>query len=143
MHLPIPPAMITINNIIIITVDKNKYDDLLEYAKSEFVNEVKMIDESNADIEKIEYSDNFDTVRFYFNHSYFYPETQPLNSNGGLPVVDAPATHKVVTFGNIFTNSIYYQSLLKKTETELLTCKYSFIDSSDNSVVEEYVYPEK
>lgn len=25
----------------------------------------------------------------------------------------------------------------------LLTCKYSFIDSSDNSVVEEYVYPEK
>lgn len=131
------------NGGIIITVDKNKYDDLLEYAKSEFVNEVKMIDESNADIEKIEYSDNFDTVRFYFNHSYFYPETQPLNSNGGLPVVDAPATHKVITFGNIFKNSIYYQSLLKKTETELLTCKYSFIDSSDNSVVEEYVYPEK
>lgn len=131
------------NGGIIVTVNKDKYDDLLEYAKSEFVDEVKMINESNSDIEKIEYSNNFDTVSFYFNHSYFYPETQPKNSNNGLPVADVPATNKVITFGNIFENSIYYQSLLKKTETELLTCKYLFIDSSDNSVVEEYIYPEK
>lgn len=132
------------NGGIILTVDKDKYDDLLEYAKNQFISEIERLKQYNADtFEKIEYSDNLDTIKLYCSHSYFYPETQPLNSNGGLPVVDAPATHKVITFGNIFKNSIYYQSLLKKTETELLTCKYSFIDSSDNSVVEEYVYPEK
>lgn len=131
------------NGGIILTVDNNKYDDLLEYAKNQFVSEINRLKQSNADIEKIEYSDTLDTISLYFSHTYFYPDTQANDSNNGLPVADAPVVEKPISWGSVFEDSIYYQSLIKKTETELLTCNYYFIDSSNGNVEREYVFPEE
>lgn len=131
------------NGGIILTVVNDKYDDLLKYAKSEIENEINTISEINSDIEKVEYSENFDVISIYLNHSYF--ETQPTNeqTNDGEPMAQMSIEVKSINYGNIFKKSIYYQALIKKTDTELLTCKCLNIDNSDNSVVDEIIYPEK
>lgn len=129
------------NGGIILTVDKDKYDDLLEYAKNQFISEIERLKQYNADtFEKIEYSDNLDTIKLYCSHSYFYPETSPSNE---YPVVKPKPTYSSISWGSLFEDSIYYQSLVKKTETELLTCNYYFIDSSNGNVERDYVFPEE
>ncbi len=134
------------NGGIILTVDRDKYDTLLKYAKEQFEEEVKNVETYNQDVEKIEYSDNLDNLRVYINHSYFETEPQPEQSYGmdGEPYAMIDTVTKVnISFGDLFKDSIYYQSLLKKTDTELLTCKYSYIDSSNDKVMNEFIYPDE
>jgi hypothetical protein len=129
------------NGGLIITVDKDKYEDLIDYAKSEFENEIDNVVSLNEPIEKIEYNDNLDDIKIYFQHEYFEPSE--ISSVDGNPVANNSSMSISISYGNIFKDSIYYQSLIKKTDTELLTCNYSTIDSDNNNVVSENVYPEK
>lgn len=129
-----------VNGGMLITVDKSKYNDLLEYSKS------KIIDYCNKQTEEpiytnVEYNDDFNEFIIY--QAVEKEETQPTVNDDDTPMAVIPdRTPPSISYENEITKeSIYYQALIKMTDTEIITCKVKHLNSDTNELIKENTYP--
>lgn len=124
---------------MIITVEKDKYDKLLEHQKNKLC---ELIEREQADmyIDRIEYNDDFSEIVEY----QVPEETEPEHSSDDdqnrallytLPYTDYSHNQE------INYESVYYQALLKKNDdSEIITCTY-IVKDSEGEVLDTSVYP--
>lgn len=124
---------------MIITVEKDKYDKLLEHQKNKLC---ELIEREQADmyIDRIEYNDDFSEIVEY----QVPKETEPEHSSDDdqnrallytLPYTDYSHNQE------INYESVYYQALLKKNDdSEIITCTY-IVKDSEGEVLDTSVYP--
>lgn len=124
---------------MIITVEKDKYDQLLEHQKNKLC---ELIEREQADmyIDRIEYNDDFSEIVEY----QVPKETEPEHSSDDdqnrallytLPYTDYSHNQE------INYESVYYQALLKKNDdSEIITCTY-IVKDSEGEVLDTSVYP--
>ena len=124
---------------MIITVEKDKYDQLLEHQKNKLC---ELIEREQADmyIDRIEYNDDFSEIVEY----QVPEETEPEHSSDDdqnrallytLPYTDYSHNQE------INYESVYYQALLKKNDdSEIITCTY-IVKDSEGEVLDTSVYP--
>lgn len=124
---------------MIITVEKDKYDKLLEHQKNKLC---EIIEREQADmyIDRIEYNDDFSEIVEY----QVPEETEPEHSSDDdqnrallytLPYTDYSHNQE------INYESVYYQALLKKNDdSEIITCTY-IVKDSEGEVLDTSVYP--
>ena len=121
---------------MIITVEKDKYDQLLEHQK----NKLCELIERDMYIDRIEYNDDFSEIVEY----QVPKETEPEHSSDDdqnrallytLPYTDYSHNQE------INYESVYYQALLKKNDdSEIITCTY-IVKDSEGEVLDTSVYP--
>lgn len=118
------------NGGMLITVEKSKYNDLLDYTKEQIINYCNMQTEIN-NYTKVEHNNDFSEIIIY---------QTVLSEEGNLDEM-IPATSAMFSYDDIIAQeSIYYQALLKKTDTENIICKVKFLNSDTNELLREYTY---
>lgn len=122
---------------MVITVEKDKYDQLLEHQKNKLC---ELIEREQADmyIDRIEYNDDFSEIVEYKVPEETEPEHSSDDDQYRATSFSLPDYSH---YSEIDYASIYYQALLKKNDnSEIITCTY-IVKDSEGEVLDTSVYP--
>lgn len=122
---------------MIITVDVNKYDQLVEFHKNKMLDLIELERQDNEGITNLDYNDDFSefTIHKIVYHEPTYSSDMPMAVTGAVVY----KSH----FGEIAKESIYYQAVLKNDSTENITCTSITKDSETGEILYTSIYPEK
>lgn len=109
---------------VILSISSDDYEGFVNYSKNTVKKELDALPENYSKISKVEYNDEITDVIIYADNNY----EKTSDSLASLTCA---------------MDSIFYQSVLKKTDTDNLQCHIKVMDNKANTVLNEFTFPEQ
>lgn len=125
---------------MLITVEKDKYNQLLEMQKNKLIDLIKM-GEIYSIVDRFEYNDDFsEIVEYRVPEEVEEPDTTPNENIGPTCATGAAVTPN--TFNSqIFHESVYYQAIYNKNDgSQNITCTH-IVKENDGTIISTDKFP--